>query len=388
MKLKYSILGAIFVFLGLGVHAQITEMYYQGFESGETEKFSGSPSAGVRTSTSIYMSGERSLKLVQQSDGDVEVILDTLDFTSDLTLRYIALEFDHICPIKVNGGSGGNNVGLLYYKRANQTDWTKVSSQDYNIDRDVYSTDFSSTGTFSENSYLSAWQGTTITTNEMWRHERFDLDNVMTSTVPATDRKLIIKFVLKKRTLTSVLDTVNKAWFIDNLRISSSSERMVSPKIKMWLYPHMEDPMKPDGNDFPNSRGARIAIDATTSVPDGINPDSVYLFYRNGSDTSRIKLNMTAVTGMTNRYQAFIPYFGYDTMMSFYCVVKDKTGNENTATYPAAFNSWVDYQYVRGVAQPAIPNEAFLTSVPRMDYVFPVDADHRCQACGSVGIPV
>lgn len=368
MKTKYLLLGAIFAFLSLGVRAQISQMLYQGFESDETVKYSGNSTDGVRMSSSIVMSGSRALKLVQQSDQDVEIVFDTMDFTKDLTLKYIALEFDHICLVKTNG-SLDINMGTIYWKRTNQTSWTKLSGQEYDLQDYTASSQFSSTGCFNENSYLDAWKNGGDASNEMWKHERFNLNNMLPATLAASDRKLQIKFVLKKRTLTTPLDTLNCAWWIDNIRVSSSAEQMINPKIKMWLYPHAEA--------YANSRGARVQLDATTVVSAGINPDSVYLCYKVGSDPSVNKVIMDHISG--TRYGAFIPFFGYDTAMSFYCVVRDATGNENTATFPPAINSWCDYHYVRGINQLGVKGEGFDGTKSYSGFIFSSESDHRCQ---------
>ena len=78
MKTKYLLLGAIFAVFGLTAHAQMYEMYYQGFESGETVNYSGTPSANVRYSSNIYSGGSRALKLVQTTTTDGTVQLPQL----------------------------------------------------------------------------------------------------------------------------------------------------------------------------------------------------------------------------------------------------------------------------------------------------------------------
>ena len=60
----------------------------------------------------------------------------------------------------------------------------------------------------------------------------------------------------------------------------------------------------------------------------GIAPDSVYIMYTIGSDTTPIRLQMTPMVtsssdlGNHTKYYARIPFEGYDTLMRFYFVVK------------------------------------------------------------------
>lgn len=373
MKTKYLVLSAIFALSSLVVRAQVSEMYYQGFESGETANYSGSPTSSVRYSSTIYSGGSRALKLVQNNSQDVEIILDTIDFSQNTTLRYIALRFDHICRIPINT-SVDYAMGRIYYKRANQTDWTPLSNSEYNVSggEGTYSTDFANLNSFKETSYSEWWsQNTTTVANDQWRSERFDINNLMTSNVPADQRKLLIRFVLKKRTLTTTLDTNNVAWWIDNIKVSASSEYMVTPKITMFEYPTVER--------YPNSRGAHIELAATTTVSAGINPDSVYLLYTAGSNPTVNKLFCTP-TGEANHYECRIPFYGYDTLMRFYCVARDFTGNANKVTFPPTDNTWIQYRCVRGnTEQPGLATPQFIGTSASNQYPLPLDADHRCE---------
>ena len=374
MRTKYLLLGAIFAIFGLSARAQVSDMYFQGFESGETANYSGSPSSSVRYSRTIYSGGSRALKLVQSTSENVEFILDTIDFTQNTTLRYIALRFDHICRIPANG-SGDYGMGRIYYKREDQSDWIAMSSTEYNTSGGpgTYSEDFAEVYSFKENSYSEWWSlNVPSVANDQWRSERFDLDNIMTASVPTNHRKLLIKFVLKKRTLTGNLDTNNVAWWIDNIRISASAERMVTPRITMIEYPTIER--------YPNSRGAHIELAATTSVSSGIHPDSVYLFYTGGSDPTVHQLFLTPVTGVANHFECRIPFYGYDTLMRFYCVARDATGNANRVTFPPTDDTWVEYRCVRGeTEQPCMSSAQLVGTSSSTLFPFPSDADHRCE---------
>ena len=101
MKLRFLLTGVFFVFSGLVARGQVQEILYQGFESGEVSRVTTNPSTSMSFSTAYHSAGSRSLEVTQSTE-DVTIFLDTLDFTNDLTLRYITLEFDHICQIPIN----------------------------------------------------------------------------------------------------------------------------------------------------------------------------------------------------------------------------------------------------------------------------------------------
>ena len=110
MKFRTLIIGAIFAFSALISHAQVFEMYSAGFEQGQPVHFSVSPTSGAVYDNSIKSSGNRSLKLVQSTSEDIVLISDTIDFTQNTTLRYIAMEFDHICTAPTTTSI---NIGMI-----------------------------------------------------------------------------------------------------------------------------------------------------------------------------------------------------------------------------------------------------------------------------------
>ena len=342
MKLRFILPSVIFLFFGLAGRAQVTEMLYQGFEVGETEMFTSTPAGSTSYSTSLHVSGNRSLELNQSSSGDVTLLLNVLDFTQNTSLRYISLEFDHICDVPDQGSLA---VCRIYYKRENEPEanWHQMTQQHY--DRtDGGASYFNRMSSFDKSAY-SDWLAGNLG-NENWKHERFNLNEVMTSSVAASDRKLMIKFVIRQ----SATSTTGK-WRFDNLRINASPNQMVAPTIKMVSYP--------DGYYYPSSRGAWVMLDASTNLATGINPDSVYLVYRVANNPTQTRLYMQPVSGVAGRYAANIPFFGYDTLMRFYCVVRDATTNANMITYPKAANSWVEYKCVRGFEQNGVSTPAF-----------------------------
>ena len=372
MKQKLVIFGAIFALCSLAVRAQVQEMIYQGFESGEQPRYQVTPSTGATTSTTVYMSGERSIHLVQQTDNEVVFMLDTLDFRSNTSLHYIALTFDHICHVLKNSGLQAD-IGMIYYKRAHQTEdqWMACSNQEY--DRTgTFSTDFTQNSAFHSLSY-SEWNNVTVPANNtMWKSERFNINNLITSSVPVNERLVLIKFVLKRRTLSGQADTNCVGWWLDNIKVRASADPMVTPKINMMLYP--------DGYKLASSRGARIELEATTAVASGINPDSVYINYKTGSDPTVYRLPMMLKSGTTNRYVARIPFCGFDTVMQFNCVARDATSNANKVTFPPTEDSWVSYICVRDTVQPGTTTpEGFNGAYNYNLLPFPASADHKSE---------
>ena len=367
MKLRLLLPSVIFLFCGLVSRAQVTEVLYQGFETDETLTTTVTPSTGQTFSTTLYMSGARSLQLVQSTTSDVTLMLPEIDLTSAAlsTSNYISLEFDHICNAAVNS-SQDFLLGCIYYKRANEPEsqWHQLTNQQYNRVNGG-SSDFQTSASFSRESYRE-WLAGNIT-NEAWHSERFDLNDVFSGAVAQNERRLMLKFVLYRR----VGSAPTGNWYIDNLKVSVSPSPMVRPRLTAVEYP--------DGLYYPNSRRARLLFDATTTLAQGINPDSVYMFYTVGSDPTQVRVPMTPVAGVANRYGAEIPFFGYDTLMRFYCVARDATTNANRVTFPLTANSWVEFRYVRGVDQPGIETPEFTGTQTSNYYPFGYMADGRSE---------
>ena len=365
MKLRLFLPSVIFLFCGLISRAQVSEMIYQGFEEGETVLFSVTPTTAANYSTTYQMSGSRSLELQQNSTEDVTLLISEIDFTQNTSLHYISLQFDHICKVPAN--QGDPYMCRLYYKRVDESDnsWHQLTSVHYNM-TDGGSQSFNNLGSFSNNTYLS-WLNDPLS-NDLWKSERFDLNDVMTAQVPANQRKLMLKFVMKKKTGSGA---ATGKWLIDNLKVTASSSPMVRPVIKMIHYPELMD--------YPNSRGANIVMAPSTTLSAGINPDSVYLFYRVGSNPTPVRVDMEPVVGHAGQYSAHIPFFGYDTLMYFYCVARDATTNANMVTFPAADNSWVTYRCVRGVEQPGVLTPGFTGTTSYNYFPFYLNATQRSE---------
>ncbi len=377
MKTRFFILGAIFTVLGFGARAQVNNLYDQGFEANEPLNYTVTPQTGFEYSTTLFSEGSRSIRLLQSTDEDIMFVTDTLDLRQATLLRYVTLEFDHYCNIDVNSDAD-KDIGLVYVKLVSWPDanYRKLGDAQYNRDRDSYSSNFLTTKSFSRNSY-SDW-GSGSPTNSKWKSERFDINDIISTSVPLEERQLVFRFVLKKRTRSGGVPS-SAGWWIDNMRVRASQDPMVKPKVKIAYYP--------DGGAHPSSAGARIMIDARTDVTQGINNDSVYLIYTIGSDPTPVKLMMASqgsYTGHDNitwrRFSARIPFCGYDTIMRFRCVVKDGTSNATEATYPASADEWLRYWCIRGTgfAPSTIPEQ--LTGTEESEY-FPFGnfADTRCE---------
>lgn len=364
--------------LGLVARGQVYQMYYQGFETSETENYTVTPSANATISTSLHMGGDRSLQLLQSTSTDIVYLTDTIDFTQNTSLRYIALEFDHISNLAT--ATGNNDLCKIFVKRANQDDnsWVQLLGSEHYDKTETYSSSFSTLSAFNMYSYNEWHNSQTPATlsNLLWKHERFNVNNILTSSVPTNERLLIFRFEVAHRTSGSV--PANTAWCLDNIRVRASQNQIVAPNITMVLYP--------DGGPHPSSRGARVELTASTTVPQGIDEDSVYLIYKVGSDTTEHRLDMTPYTrsspvwGNRTVFTTRIPFEGFDTVMQFYCMVKDATSNHNERTFPKSAGTWVRYWCVRGTEHNYTPMpEAFTPNSGNEYFPFPTFADNRAE---------
>ena len=371
MKKKLVFFGMFFTLFGYFVKAQVYDMYYQGFEGGEAVNYTVTPSANGMPSTDMVKSGSGAIRMVQSASSDVEYVTDVIDFTQYPSINYIKLEFDHICNI--SRWSGTYDVCRVYVKFENQSTWTKLTSSEYDRTK-TYSSDFVTLNGFSRVSYME-WTRATLT-DECWKSERFNIESIFLG-VPLQNRRMQLKFVINERNDGGTVNA-EQGWWLDNIRVSASPNEMVDPIISMVTYP--------DGGSFPNSRGARIVLDARTTALQGICSDSVYVVYTTGSDDTPTKATMSPMGTVTDhanitwrRFGYFIPFNGYDTLMRFYCVVRDSTTNYNSMTYPAAANSWVEYWHVRGVEQPGVRAQNFVGTSNYEWLPFPRYADNMSE---------
>ncbi len=338
MKLRFLLPSVIFLFSAFVARGQVSERLYQGFETGETAKFAVTPSSSSSYSTTYFATGSRSLEFKQITNDTAFLVFDTLNLTNTSSRVYVSVDFDHICDVAARIGSAW--VCRLLYKRYNEQNWTHLTTLYY--DRTEGGTsNFNASASFHRNAY-EEWKAGDVS-NNTWKHERFNFE--VLPSVAASERKYLIRLEIRQSE-----NNTTGIWRLDNFRVRTSLSPMVSPKITMVNYP--------DAYYYPSSRGANIVLDASSSL--GIDPDSVYLYYRAGVNGTPVKLPMSQVAGVSNRFAANIPFFGYDTVMRFYCVVRDISGNANMTTFPRTAGNWVEYACVRGVEQNGVARDPFI----------------------------
>ena len=71
MKLRTLLPSIIFLMGALSARAQITQVYYQGFETGDNVTYRADQPSCINYSSTIFMGGARALKLDQSASGDV-----------------------------------------------------------------------------------------------------------------------------------------------------------------------------------------------------------------------------------------------------------------------------------------------------------------------------
>ncbi|MBP5327957.1 MAG: T9SS type A sorting domain-containing protein [Bacteroidales bacterium] len=366
MKKVSLLLGVIFLISAFVANGQIVTKYQQGFEStGET--YSYTSQGNVSTVTNVYSSGQRSIKLQQTVGSDVIVTLDTIDFTDNSNFQYFYLEFMHICTVDPLTGPAPNSIAIVQVKKPNETQWSTLTGNlHYDVNWGGGSSDYVSNNSFSERSY-EVWRGSTIN-NSWWKRERYKLETVLLGQgTSLSDRKLEVRFVLKARN--SSAGPTTDGWYLDNINVKCSPNSMLLPVATLVDYP--------DLMNYPNSRNTHISADISTTLAQGMNADSIYCLYQLGRSAPIRRVKLDAVPGVTNRYETYLPFCGYDTVVYWRIVAKDNTINHNSATIPSDATSWNKYKSVRGSAI----NSAFTTNnigttseVPFSSY-----GDYKCQ---------
>lgn len=330
MKNRSFIFGLIFAICGTASHAQVQEMYRQGFENGEPQSYTLTGQGS--TQTTVSNGGTSAMKLSHNAQS-VVLQLNDIDLTGDATMQYFVLEFSQICNVSPSACQNANTVAVVEAKFPHQTEWTSL--------RSFYTTHngaetFPTTGSFSKNSYAE-WSQTPLS-NTMWKKETFQLDNLF-SGVALSSRILQVRVTLNKKVTGG---TSTEGWYLDDIVLKGSSQAMVTPSIDMLCYP--------DLLATPSSSGTKIEAAISTSAAAGMNSDSIYVLYKVGTNPAVNKLRMTIIPGSGNRYKCYIPFNGYDTMMYFRIVAKDATLNRNAAYYPEDGSSWIRYYNIRGTA--------------------------------------
>lgn len=362
MKKRFLLFGLIFALTAVTSQAQIYEMFSQDFESGSTVNYTVSNSPMMATQGTIYSGGSRAMKITSDQDSVNILTLDTIDFSQNATFNYYTLEFQHIAFIAPLAMLDPYTICKIEVKRPDQTVWTPLSSTHYNM-TEGGSSEFTYTASFSQESYTD-WSNATVASNQLWKSERFDLDYLFQEVAPM-NRQLIIRFVVTQRSWPNSAD----GWYLDDIKVRASSQQIVAPVIQMRAFP--------DYINYPSSRGAKLVADITTTALQGINGDSVFCEYRVGDRTTMDTTYLHRQAPNSNRFVGRIPYYGYDTIMTWHIVAKDSTNNANTRTYPKNSSQWKRYRCVRGknnTSQPSLLGMSSSTAFP-----FPTYADNRSE---------
>ena len=370
MKKRSLLLSLIFLLLAFTAQSQIVTKYQQGFEA-TGENYSYTVTSGNATAvTNYYSSGSRALKLPHTITETV-VVLDTIDFSDNGSYQYAYLEFMHICDVSPLATSGPTSVATVEVKVLNpqgSQDWQVLGGNDsYDASWGGGSTEFIGNSSFSEMSY-PIWTGAT-TRNTWWKLERFKLFQFLNG-VDLANRKLLVRFRLHARTIGYQAGVHEEAWYIDRIKVSASPNSMLIPIIDMVDYP--------DNEVYPNSRSARIAVDFSTTLTQGMCNDSVYMEYQLGRSAQVVKRTLTPVANHTGRYQGYIPFCGYDTTVRFRVIGKDNSINHNTASYPLDPTAWGEFHFTRGTEQTYTPISSNSSS-GNNTMPFPSYGDYKCE---------
>lgn len=338
MKKRTILLGFMGLLFCIPVQSQIYTRYTQHFESNDTNSYTTSGPTSV--STVLFSDGSRSIHLDQNTSEEAEVLLDTIDLSYMSDLQYATLEFMHICKVRAQSCFNPPSGGMLEVRLANTTRWTQLTGSHYDMDWGGGSNDFNLNGFFSDRTYENTWDAgnNTIPANTWWKKERFKLSSFLNG-VQQQNRKLIIRFRLPQLRNASV--EKYDGWYIDNIVVKASASSMTTPTLHMVTFPNMPE--------IPYSRDMRIVADISTTALQGMNRDSIYITYKLGV-SQQYRTIMTKIAGTQSQYVGYIPFCGYDTIVSYRIMAKDSSTNQNYITYPANESSFAQYRCVRGVA--------------------------------------
>ena len=362
MKKRFLLLGLVFALSAIVSHAQIIHMYSLDFEVGTPDSAYSVSNTNAAPQTTIVSGGNRSMRMLHTQSTEIVMTLDTIDFSAYANLNYYVFEFMHIAYVHPLRTASPSEVCMIEAKLAHQTDndWILLNGTHYDAS-DGGCADYGSTTSFSKYSY-GFWEHSTAVNNTLWKKERFNLDQLLTN-VLQENKKIIIRFRLAPRTAATGTD----AWYLDDINVVASSQQIKNPTINMISFP--------DHLNYPSSRGAKVVADVTTSVPQGINSDSVFLEYRVGNNPTKLIAPMYR-QGSSNRFIGRIPLYGYDTLIHYHMIAKDATTNSNTAYFPKNASQWKTFRCVRGRTHTASPqgNQTNSSTFP-----FPNLADNRSE---------
>lgn len=361
MKKRALLIAVLGLISCIPAKSQVYTRYSQSFET--TDTYGYTSSGQVSVDTVLFSGGRRAIHLDQSTSAEAIITLDTIDLSDQANLQYATLEFMHICKVRAQSCLNPPSGGMIDVKLATQSTWTTITGSYYDMDWGGGSTDFSLNGFFSDMAYETSWDAlnNTTPTNTWWKKERFKLSGLING-VSQQNRKLIIRFRLPQLLNGSV--EKYDGWYIDNIVVKASASSMTTPKLHMLSYPNMME--------IPYSRDMRLVADITTTALDGMNRDSIYITYRLGA-SPEYRAYMTKIAGTTSEYEGYIPFCGYDTVVSYRIMAKDSSLNQNYITYPTNEATFAQYRCVRGVA-----NENLLyngTTTSSSDHPFPNKGD-------------
>ncbi len=371
---------AIFAFLAFNGAAmgQIVTKYQQGFEtSGETYGYS-SVGGTMAPQTTLYSSGSRALKLSHTATEAV-LELDTIDLTDNGSYSSVVLEFFHICDVHPQSCQSANDVAVIEVKALTGTgneQWQTLTGNYYDVAWGGGTTEFGANGCFSNQCYPE-WHNSNMMyaynmTNAYWKRERFKLYYFVNS-LALQNRKLLIRFKLRARVAS--IGSTYAGWYLDNISVKASPQSMDLPVMKMLAYPEL--------GIYPTSRGTRLAMNVQTNLTAGMAQDSIYVQYRLGKGPNvaverQVMTPIAVDASGSGKYEFFIPFCGYDTLVSWRIVAKDATLNHNTVTFPQDASAWLTYRNIRGPGS-SVPLVTHLGLVNESKYPFPNQGSSKAQ---------
>ncbi|MBO7541034.1 MAG: hypothetical protein J6T33_05175, partial [Bacteroidales bacterium] len=337
MKKRALLITVVGLFMCIPAKSQIYTRYSQSFETTDTAGYTSS--GNVSTDTILFSGGHRSIHLDLSTNDEAIITLDTIDLSDQPDLQYATLEFMHICKVKAQSFLNPPSGGMIQVRLAHQTNWTTLTGSNYDMDWGGGSRDYELNGFFSDMAYSASWDAlqNTTPTNNWWKKERFKLSSFFNGVQPS-NRKIIIRFVLPQLRNSSVEKF--DGWYIDNIVVKASASSMTTPQLHMLSCPTLME--------IPYSRDMRIAADISTTALQGMNDDSIYIIYKLGY-SQEYRTNMHKISGTVSEYEGYIPFCGYDTLVSYRIMAKDSTPNQNYITYPANEAAFAYYRCVRGV---------------------------------------
>ncbi len=331
MKKGFIFLLTSVIFLSINAFSQIDTVYYENFETGSTRGgYIHSDSA--RKVTDLYTSPGMAMRLKPSKTAGVGyqyVELSPIRMDRSKVAWY--LTFNHISKIDRSQFDTNTVTALtIQYKMGlNSTNWITLSSSIYDRSWGGGSSSYDVSTSFFDARAYSIWNsGNPLLTpqDSWWKKEYFNLSTFRTQ---GSNDTLCIRFILPR--IKSNEDGKAYGWLVDDITVVQSSTEMLLPTIQMLDYP---DPIS-----YPASRPAHISAiikDSNANHNYG-NIAEANVYYKTLGATTFTKLPMARVVpGSTTdfTYYCDIPFFGFDTLVSWYLEAIDASANRNRLTFP------------------------------------------------------